>query len=290
MKVSVISSDNGVGLSRDAAIIIKLLRENGCEAWFQDWRETRPFAADVNIHLELIGIKAMSVAKKNIFIPNPEWMEDAFRYSVKQMDAVFAKTHDTERIFKALHPNVRYIGFTSVDRYMPEVKKKKKFIHLAGKSTLKGTQAVIEASKISGVPVDVRKFDNAVSDEEFARIQNESLIHVCPSEYEGFGHYINEAKSCKAVVITTNHPPMSELILPVFGFGAQVQSYHRIRLATGAKVSTQSLADMLTIVNSIDISLLNKLGERARMSYLQGDAAFKEKFMKEIKSLKKHQL
>lgn len=290
MKVSVISSDNGVGLSRDAAIIIKLLRENGCEAWFQDWRTSKPHSADINIHLELVGINAMSAAGINVFIPNPEWVEDAFKSAIKRMDCVFAKTRDTEQIFRRLNHDVRYTGFTSIDRYMPEVKKKKKFIHLAGKSTLKGTQAVIEASKISGVPVDVRKFDNAVSDEEFARIQNESLIHVCPSEYEGFGHYINEAKSCKSVVITTNHSPMSELILPVFGFGAQVQSYHRIRLATGAKVSTQSLADMLTIVNSIDISLLNKLGERARMSYLQGDAAFKEKFMKEIKSLKKHQL
>lgn len=285
MKVSVISSDNGVGLSRDANIIIRLLRDNRHEAWFQDWRETKPHAADINIHLELIGVKAMQAAKKNIFIPNPEWFEDYFRESYRRMDAIFAKTRDTERIFRAMHTNVRYTGFTSIDRYMPTVKKKKKFIHLAGKSMLKGTQAVIEASKISGVHVEVRRFDSKVSDEEFARLQNEALIHVCPSEYEGFGHYINEAKSCKAVVITTSHAPMSELVKPAFGFGAAVERFEKMKLAKLAKVSISSLADMLTIVNNTDIALLNKFGERARLSYLNDDAAFKERFMKEITSI-----
>lgn len=285
MKVSVISSDNGVGLSRDANIIIRLLRNSGHDAWFQDWREAKPHTADINIHLELIGIKAMRSARKNIFIPNPEWFEDGFRMACKNMDAIFAKTRDTERIFRTIHPKVIFTGFTSIDRYMPEVKKKKKFVHFAGKSLLKGTDAVIEASRISGVHVDVRRYSANISDEEFARMQNEALIHVCPSEYEGFGHYINEAKSCKAVVITTSHVPMSELVQPIFGFGAAVEKFNRIRLATGAKVSVQSLADMLTIVNKTDVSLLKKFGERARISYLNADSRFKEVFMKEILSI-----
>lgn len=37
-------------------------------------------------------------------------------------------------------------------------------------------------------------------------------IQLCPSITEGYGHYINEARITKSLVITTNLPPMNEFI------------------------------------------------------------------------------
>jgi hypothetical protein len=46
--------------------------------------------------------------------------------------------------------------------------------------------------------------------------------HLNPAPYPpppcpGFGHYINEARAAGAVVVTTDHPPMSELVTPAAG-------------------------------------------------------------------------
>jgi hypothetical protein len=44
------------------------------------------------------------------------------------------------------------------------------------------------------------------------QLQAGSGVHICISEREGFGHYINEARAAGALVVSTDHTPMSELV------------------------------------------------------------------------------
>jgi glycosyltransferase involved in cell wall biosynthesis len=282
VKVALISADNGVGLTRDARILTELLQSAGHEVWFSDWIHGRFLKADINIHLELVSHHAFKYANKNILIPNPEWFENAWLPLLKNFDTVFAKTRETEKVFKALHPDVTYTGFTSFDRYIEDVEKQFVMYHFKGKSPLKGTHEAVRAAEIAGVKLYVHTFDSKISDYDFQILQNKALIHVCPSNYEGFGHYINEAKSCGAFVITVNHPPMNELVNSSFAAAAGIGSVFRAKQALCCRADVYSLAAVMRTINKTDKEVLIQLGKKARQDYLKNDAEFKKVFLQKI--------
>jgi glycosyltransferase involved in cell wall biosynthesis len=48
--------------------------------------------------------------------------------------------------------------------------------------------------------------------EELQRLRQRAGLFLCPSLVEGYGHYINEGAANGSVVITTDFPPMHELV------------------------------------------------------------------------------
>ncbi|MDX5298162.1 MAG: hypothetical protein LPK85_04330, partial [Gammaproteobacteria bacterium] len=103
---------------------------------------------DINIHLETVFRSRLARANRNILIPNQEWFRPEWRRVLCLLDDVACKTHLAMDVFGRIAPaNVRveYMGFTSPTPDCIEARVKDECLHLAGRSPLKGTAAVIEA-------------------------------------------------------------------------------------------------------------------------------------------------
>lgn len=286
MRIQVITKDNGFGLSKDVQVVREAFP--GHEVVFTPWDRPRSGVRfHWNIHLELLNPAQFRTGQINAFVPNPEWMMQDYPRYFQGIDVVLAKTRDCERIMQPIHRDVRYTGWTSPDTSERVDFGNPRMVHFGGNSISKGTEAVIEAADICGlqitviwkkkvqrpVPSNVRLIHGRIEGVEYADLLR-SPIHICPSSYEGFGHYINEARAMGAVVVSTNAAPMNELVDPSFGLLVPHCEEHPMRFAVEKRVCPDSLAECMGIAWANLKEHGPTWGERARAAYEQGRIDF----------------
>lgn len=300
MRIQLITRDNGLGLSHDMQVLRSALigvSGHNINVEFRDW-QAKPaprHAFDVNIFLELLNPAHYRSAKRNILTPNPEWFVREWRPHLHGLTQVWAKTRDCERIFQGLHRDVVYTGWTSMDVLDASVPRKKALLHVAGGSSAKGTAAVLEAMRMlpdhhltlvssrpyASVPDNVTVLGRQDAP-TLRRIMNEHLVHLCPSSYEGFGHYINEARSVGAVIISTAAAPMNELVGGEYGLLAAVASIGWQNLARHHHVDPDALAGCIRSAMACPEALLAELGQHAREQYLADGAVFEANIIRAL--------
>ena len=216
----------------------------------------------------------------NAYVPNPEWTYSAWIPLIKRFDIILAKTRDCERIFKAIHPNVVYTGWTSPDPGIRVDRSRNDMVHCAGESLSKGTNAVICAMSLAG-KVNVLK-GGKMPQAEYDEARR-APIHLCPSAYEGFGHYINEARAMGATIITTDAEPMTELVSPAFGILVPPTSFRPQRLAVESHVNAESLAEAMRFAMKYNPTNGEAWGNLAREAYEVDRIAFHKRINEVVK-------
>ncbi len=252
--------------------------------------------ADINIFLAQFKPEFFPMARLNWFMPNAEFCL-ASEEELKQFDLILCKTQESVRIFEPL-ANTYFLGFTTIDHYEPRMSKRKdftQFLHVAGKSRMKGTRAVVDAwnnnpdfpelvllrhfSSDSPTGENIDLISRRISSKNLLKLQNKSGFHVCPSKTEGFGHSLIEAMSVGSILITTDAPPMNEFIKDKRCL-VKCRISERRHYATTYSVEKEELE--LTIRNLLELPLsqLKAIGQQNRKEFLRIDKQFRENFQK----------
>jgi hypothetical protein len=266
--------------------ILMLLR-----SWLSLGRQPARF--DINLSLEHVRPASFGLARINLLMPNPEWVSSRSLRYLPRYDALLTKTHEATRIFAARGLRTAEVGFRSRDRYDPAVARRPRtFLHAAGSSELKGTAALIDVWKrhpewplltvLRGGPskdddggaANLRIVRERLSDAEVRRLQNEHAFHLCLSQTEGWGHYLVEAMSCAAVVITCDGAPMNQMIDASRGIPVAAREGAPYHLARTWHVDETALETAIERALGMDEAEQRTLGSNARAWYLSTQADF----------------
>ena len=181
------------------------------------------------------------------------------------------------------------------------IRRQEGFLHVAGRSWQKGTKAltdlwlrhpewpvlrVVQSAKTyhqSRVqPITAPNIDHIldrVDDASLRTLQNAHRVHLCPSEAEGFGHCIAEAMSCRALTLTTNAPPMNELVTADRGILVDYNRSKRQRSGMNYYVDEAKLENGIRHILDMDAASMQRLGQNARTWYEENDALFRQRLV-----------
>lgn len=258
---------------------------------------------DVNLMLERVRPEYLATARRNVLIPHPEWFDERDRPWLPRLDRAFALTRHAVPIFESMGMRVDYTGFTSEDLRDRSVPRERAFFHLAGRSRNKGTATLLalwrrhpewprltvlqspRTAQPGPVAPNITHRVDFIPDAELRRIQNAHRFHLCPSETEGFGHYLVEAMGVGAVVVTLDAPPMNEMIAP--GRGALITPSHagRQSLATTYFYDEAAMRAAVERLLAMPDAALERIGAAARAWFEDNDRAFKARIAEALRAL-----
>ena len=300
--IRIVARANAVGIGEDVRLLSGALARAGRPALVSHSRGISPLRRvfsrrdpdECIVFVERVTRRWLRRAGRYLLVPNQEWFPPRLLPQLRRIDHVLAKSRHAQEIFSAHHPSVHYLGFTSADRRAPAAAPDYgRFLHLAGGSALKGTAALLEVwgrhpewpeltvirharrgRPPPGVPPNVRLVTEYLSAERLRALQNACGVHLCPSESEGWGHYIVEAMSCGAVPLVTDAPPMNELVRPERGVLVPYGRTEPRKLGTCFHVDRDALERAIAGLIAMPDAEKEAMGAAARGWYEENDRAF----------------
>jgi glycosyltransferase involved in cell wall biosynthesis len=302
MKALNICHHDTQGLGNDALVLANKLK-NEYYITITKYPETILYSEqqlpewDIRVFLEHASISMMT-SKFNVFIPNIEWMNARDIQCAQAMNLIVAKTRHAYVVLKERFPKnkVVYWGWSSIDRSIPHAEPNYgEFLHVKGVSRFKNTQLVLETwlkhpewpmltllnygdisrNDYVDIPVDhfmvaenVRVIQRKTTNDELNEWMNRCGVHICASNMEGFGHYINEALSVRALVVTTCGEPMKQFVKDnENGFLIPTVETKAHALGTHYTLDTNGFETAIQRVMALTMDERREFGNRSRALY-----------------------
>jgi hypothetical protein len=273
--------------------------------------------AEVNFFIEVINPALFAYAGKNIWIPNQEWTYQTWEPYAKMVDEVWVKTRQAEELFLKWTPNVKYIGWTSVDKKYPELGSKdpNKGIVPVGKNVWRNPKPIFQAySRIlaqhpeifpnlphltvvhvpehvpigdipKGIASKITVRGEVIPEEEYAAILHTCGLVVCTSAAEGFGHAVNEALSSGCIPILSPIQPFREMVKNALWVSNAKMIPHPQCLGVLEDVDVDSLADAFIDYTKMSNDDRRSVTMDSRESYEDRHEAFVKDMLKRLDAM-----
>lgn len=321
MRVNFIGSfGKNTGVSQDVSILHGLVAHVlGKDAKVQHIPHRFPSCpqAEVNFFIEVINPALFAYAGKNIWVPNQEWTYKNWEPYAKMVDEIWVKTREAEKIFLKWTPNVKYIGWTSIDKGYPELGSKdpKKGIVPVGKNVWRHPKPIIQAYyhiftkkpavfdslphltivhvpthvPIGDIPEEVKSkitiVSEVMSDDDYKKLLHECGLVVCTSAAEGFGHAVNEALSSGCIPILSPIEPFREMVKNAMWVSNAKVIEHPQCLGMLEDVDVDSLADALVDYTRLTEADHHAITRDSRVSYEDNHEMFVKSMLSRLDKL-----
>lgn len=256
---------------------------------------------DVAIFVErAYSANFLHIYRERALYANPEWFTDRDKSICESLNiTILHKSKHYCSEFAELLPKNRhfYTGFTSIDPAI-SVANYSVFSHFRGKSRQRLSQNLIDIwQKNPDLPllrlqaygddigISTNKWVGAgnthfyfgmLDREEYFRELAQGGIHLCTSQVEGFGHYLNEARAMSALTIALDARPMNELITQETGILVPAKECGKRGFGTVYLAEQQDLVQAIQRARSMSLFEREQLGRNARKLYEKQSEAFRE--------------
>lgn len=257
MKVNIVwHSRKQTGISQDVGILRGILMavfDKEIELFSVNHSMPECQDADYNIFVEVINPSLFSYARKNIWIPNPEWTYKAWIPYLDMVDEIWVKTQEAMSVFAPLTKTpIRHIGWTSIDKvWNPDTDRKNyyKAIVPVGKNIYRHPKPLLQAymrflekypseyvklptlhivydASVIEITVPEQIKDKVILKGEVLRestydeLLKECGVCMCFSLAEGFCHAVNEAMSAGCNLIVSPIPAFKQDLIGDVQLGA----------------------------------------------------------------------
>ena len=271
--------------------------------------------AEVNVFIEVINPSLFPYAAKNIWIPNPEWTQKTWEPYARMVDEVWCKTHEAMKLFENWTCVKRYIGWTSIDKTMPESKNYQKAIVPVGKNIWRNPRPIIqtymwiernapslypllpelhivhvpEAVPLPELPPalaqKIKLHSEVMPEADYDALLKECGLCICLSAAEGFGHAANEAMSAGCAMILSPIDPFLEITQgkDVLWVSELKRTPHPRCLGDLYDVELRSIFEALSTYVSGSPMRKAEYSQAMRTAYETNHAAFVERMTETLK-------
>ncbi len=247
--------------------------------------------------------------KARAFYTNPEWFTDKDQAVCESNNVTIL--HKSKHYYSSLSeklPNNKhyYTGFTSIDPAI-RVVNYSVFSHFRGQSKQRLSQKLIDIwqqnpdlplLRLQAYGNDIGIRTNAwaaagnihfyfgkVEREQYFQELAQGGIHLCTSQMEGFGHYLNEARAMSALTIALDAPPMNELITQETGILVPAKELRKHGLGTLYLAEHQDLVQAIQRARSMSVAERERLGRNARQLYEEQSKVFRDSLHAYVQSV-----